>query len=160
MPATYRNPSRPLDPGLNAAVVTMAARLFPRGYDIGGDAPSTLEELNDHIAKTGRMMVWDGASDRTIFDDAEVNYAFRAWHDWHHWRHQFSFDVEGETSACESQIAQLKEVYGDNAITQRWAKIIRAEVIGQAEHFHKHGQFPADQMEFTRNALGEAHLER
>jgi len=54
---------------LNVAVLTIANRLMPCGWDVGVDAPSTYEELVEHYETTGRIKVWDGASDRTIYDD-------------------------------------------------------------------------------------------
>jgi hypothetical protein len=37
-----------LDVGFNAAILTIAARLFPCGFDIGPDAPRTYEQLLMH----------------------------------------------------------------------------------------------------------------
>lgn len=143
---------RPLDAGFNIAVRSIAARLYPTGYDVADDAPSSLEELNAHVAATGRMIVWSGGSERTIFDDAETNYAFRAWHDWHHLKGQHPFDAEGEAAVFVRQRDQLRELYG---VRPAWEALLHAEIIGQLEYEAAHGCFPDDQ-----RAFAQAYLDR
>ena len=139
----------PLDRRFNVAVNHIASRLFPTGFDVADDAPQTLEELTAHIKRTGRMAVWSGASERTVFSDPETNYAFRAWHDWHHWRHQLPFDAEGERKVCERQIADVRLLYGYSADADRMVAILEAEVLGQLAHQVEHGEFPKDQHAFA-----------
>jgi hypothetical protein len=55
--------------------------LFPTGYDVSDDAPSTFRGLCKHLDSGGRMTVYRGGSEATIFADNEVNYAFRAFLD-------------------------------------------------------------------------------
>lgn len=143
----------PLDIQFNAAVMTIANRLFPGGWDVGPDAPDTLESLTAHIAKTGRMKVFDGGSQRTIFGCPEHNWAFRAWHDWHHWKAQLPFTPEGEHKVCNLQIMDLIKVYGACEITERWSHILRAEVDGQIRYHEKHGTFPDNQRGFVEAYL-------
>lgn len=52
---------------LNIAIRKVADRLFPCGFDVGPDAPETLEALTDHIATTGRMLVSDQHCENNIF---------------------------------------------------------------------------------------------
>ncbi len=144
--------SAPLDRAFNVAVLHMASRLFPTGFDVAAEAPSTLEELTSHVRKTGRMLVWNGASENTIFADPEVNYAFRAWHDWQHLMYQFPFTLEGERAAAEAQIAQLSRLY-DGAALARFARLVLCEVVGQAEYKERTGDFPTDQVAFARDWL-------
>ena len=144
---------KPLDRAFNVAVLHMASRLFPKGFDVAAEAPSTLEELSDHVAKTGRMLVWSGASENTIFADAEVNYAFRAWHDWQHLTYQFPFTLEGEKAAAACQIADIAAIFGQSAAVKRFARLIWCEVVGQAEYKERTGEFPTDQVDFARNWL-------
>ena len=142
-----------LDLGLNVAIQHIASRLFPCGFDVSPDAPGTYEALCDHVSRTGRMVVWDGSSDRTIYGDDETNYAFRAWHDFHHVMGKHDFTAHGEAAACEAQCADLIRVYGDCAKIRYWCEIIRAEVIGQGEYSRIHGEFPTDQLSFVRHYL-------
>jgi hypothetical protein len=138
-----------LDIQLNAAVHTIARRLFPSGYHVAEDAPDTLDKLCASF-DARRYVVFSGASDHTIFDDAETNWAFRAWHDWHHWRGKLPFTPEGEAEACRRQQADLVTVYGDSPQTQRWADILDAEINGQLAYGRYHGgEFPTDQKAFV-----------
>lgn len=143
-----------IDLGLNIAINAIAARLFPAGYDVAEDAPNDFEALKKHVATTGRMLVWSGGSDQTIFGDPETNWAFRAWHDWHHVNRNLPFTPEGEQAVVEWQINDLLKVYGDGEQVQRWARILRCEVDGQVEYQNNHdGAFPKDQRAFTQAYL-------
>src|SRR3712207_4164474 len=99
---------QPLDSDLNGAILRIASRLFPDGFDVSPDAPSTFEELKAHLDAGNRMVVWSGGSEKTIYVDPTVNYAFRAWHDWHHWRHSLPFTPDGERAVCELQCRDLR----------------------------------------------------
>ena len=129
-----------------AACLAIAARLFPLGFDVAETAPETLEAVTASV-ESGRLTVYSGGSDATIWDDAEVNYAFRAWHDWTHWRYQRPF--EGETAVARQQVADLARVYGRTPDVENMGALLLCEVIGQAEYFAQHGDFPSDQAAFT-----------
>lgn len=140
-------PVVPIDRGFNVAILHIADRLFPTGFDVGPDAPDTLDKLTNHINTTGRMLVSSDNSGRTIFGDAEVNYAFRAWHDFHHYRGSFAFTPEGEAKAAMAQAQDLIELYGGEKAFP-WLKLLDAEVNGQARYQELHGRFPTDQVAF------------
>ena len=144
---------KPLDRAFNVAVIHMANRLFPTGFDVSSTAPDTFEKLKAHVATTGRMCVWSGASDATIFDDAEVNWAFRAWHDFCHVFGNYDFTFMGELNAALMMAEQLREVYGCDERSQRFVNIIMCEVVGQTRHFMATGEFVQDQMTFARDYL-------
>ena len=139
----------PLSTHFNAAVLTMASRVCPCGFDVLNDAPGSFDELQDYYAKTGRLAVWSGASDATIFGNCEVNYAFRAWHDWTHLTYNLPFTLDGERETARRQREDLRKVFGNGAVTEWFSALIECEVTGQAEAFAKTGQFPADQVAFT-----------
>jgi len=139
----------PLDAGLNAAVLHMAGRLFPTGFDVSEDAPDTFEKLVDHVRRRRRLTVWSGGSADTIFGNPEVNYAFRAWHDWCHLNGRHDFTLAGEMAAVEMQCEHLLTVYGQSSKTREWCRILRAEVIGQALYLERHGDFPERQRDFV-----------
>lgn len=146
----------PTHQGLNVAVMHIASRLFPCGYDVSADAPDTFERLCDHLDNGGRMVVWNGASDRTVFECPEVNWAFRAWHDWHHWKGRLPFTPEGEAEACRRQIADLVRLYGDSVQTRRWALVLDAEINGQLRYAALNGDtFPTDQAAFVNAYLAD-----
>lgn len=140
----------------NIAVHAICARLFPCGYDVAERAPTNLEDLTAHIARTGRMLVWSGASDNTIYGDSETNWAFRAWHDWCHWKGQHEFNLVGERACMEMQLEHLRTVYGrSHPDFHLWAAILEAEIIAQASIHAESGEFPADQRQFTESLIEE-----
>ncbi|KKN52654.1 hypothetical protein LCGC14_0610480 [marine sediment metagenome] len=136
----------PLSKAFNVAVITIANRLHPTGYDVGDPAPSTLQELQDHINTTGRMLVWNGASNKTIYACSETNWAFRAWHDWCHYTYNLKFDKEGERKACEIQKDHIRLIYDPGTQTDLFCDLIEFEIMGQFEYKEVFGNFPEDQM--------------
>jgi hypothetical protein len=102
----------------------------------------------------GRLVVFDGASDHTIYKCPRVNHAFRAWHDAQHIVQRVGFDLAGERAACEGQIRELLARYP--SAPREVIALIRAEVIGQAEHFAAFGEFPVDQAAFITTYLEQS----
>jgi hypothetical protein len=142
-----------LDLEFNRAVLDITAHLLPNGFDVSMRAPSTYRELKAHVAATGRLVVYAGASDRTIYGDPAVNHAFRAWHDYCHLLGGYDTSFVGEVAVCRAQERQLLHRYGDSERTFRWKKIVEADIIGQARYFERHGTFPVDQAAFVRAYL-------
>ncbi|MFN3889609.1 MAG: hypothetical protein ACK4MV_04360 [Beijerinckiaceae bacterium] len=142
-----------LDHELNVAVMVIANRLFPAGFDVSDDAPDSYEKLVQRFESGRRYVVYSGGADKTIFGDPEVNYCFRAWHDWCHWRGRFDFSFTGEYATYEMQCEHLVRVYGQGERIERWKKILFADVIGQRLHHDLTGTFPVDQMKFVREFL-------
>jgi hypothetical protein len=141
--------NQPLSLAFNAAVMTLANRCNPGGYDVSPDAPSSLEALTAYIAKHGRMCVSDENSDNTIYGDAEHNFAFRAWHDWCHWHLQAAFNPEGEALVCAYQKGMLLQFgYGT-----KFHVLIDAEITGQLQYQKYYGSFPSNQLAFTLGYL-------
>ena len=145
-------------PAYNAMVASMASRVCPTGFDVSGvdsafPAPTSLPALQDHIDRTGRILVDGTHSDRTIYGEPEFNYAFRAWHDWTHWVLRAEFDLPGELAVAHRQIEDMHRVFGYGGETGLFAALIMAEVYGQALYQHRYGEFPQDQVEFTRAYL-------
>ena len=149
---------QPLDVELNAAILTIAAYLFPCGYRVSEDAPDSYDKLVAHLNAGKPMVVYAGASEQTIYEDREVNYAFRAWHDWCHWRGGHRFNRQGEHAVYEMQCRHLVHFYDDSTRTRRWFDILYAEIIGQQIYFEQRRQFPVDQRAFVEQFLaGLAH---
>lgn len=148
--------TNPFDRGFNVAVLHMASRLFPTGFDVSNHAPETYRELVSHVSSTGRMLVYSGGSEKTIYDDSEVNYAFRAWHDWCHLKGGFDTVSDGESAACMMQQQHLFQIYGD--ASRKWSRILDAEIIGQALYHDHHRSFPDDQRAFVEVYLRNPQL--
>jgi hypothetical protein len=146
---------QPLSLRLNIAARHLADRLYPTGFDVGPDAPDTFEALTAHVAETGRMKVWNGASGQTVFGDPETNFAFRAWHDWAHWRYALPFTMAGEIAAAHVQAAHIVRLYGNDDETVEAVALLLCEVIGQADCAAKTGRFPIDQAGFARKHVGQ-----
>ncbi len=147
----------PLSLDLNIATRAITSKLFPCGFDVTPSeelAPCSLEALSAHILKSGRMLVWSGASEETIYECRETNTHARAWHDWTHWRYQLPFTLEGETATAFVQVAHLVRVYGNEWPTVDMAALILTEVMGQAEHYQSRGEFPQFQRAFTEANVG------
>lgn len=141
--------TEPLSLDLNIATQAMARRLFPLGYDLTPHAMTGEETMAD--LNTGRRLkVFSGASDQTIYADAEINHDARAWHDWAHWRYKLGFDLAGETAAAFVQVRHLCYYHGDGAETVDMAALLLCEIIGQAGFFLEHRSFPVDQVAFAR----------
>lgn len=102
---------RPVD----EASVAMAKKFFPTGFDVSDNAPNTYEDLVKHYHETGRMTVWSGGSDKTIFGDEKSNYAFRAWHDLCHLRGGHNFTPEGERGALAEMVKDVRGAYDHSA---------------------------------------------
>lgn len=146
---------RPFDRGFNAAVVRIAGRLFPDGFEVSDQAPQTYDELVALLDAGGRMVVWSGGSARTIFADPVVNYAFRAWHDWCHWRGRHPFTPAGEQACFRRQCRHLRALYGRGPRTRRWIRLLAADLLGQQRYYERHGRFPEDQRAFVRAYLAD-----
>lgn len=148
------------DRALNAAVTTMARKVWRLGYDISDDtayavAPgmsgsryASPEAYFDEIRERGRVTVFTGGSDNTIFGEPEINYDFRAWHEWTHFILRAGFDLTGELAVAHRQCEDLALVFGHGYKYDEWRKLVMAEVYGQALYFDQRGEFPIDQVYF------------
>lgn len=163
---------KPLDRGLNIAVRTIANRLFPCGFDVTSEIISTIPDMVSRW-QSGRPVVWNGASDQTIFADAEINFAFRAWHDHCHLRpifreresasppkyipwnpsHAYQFDSQGEFLTLNEQKRDLVTLYGRTDRVRQWCQILDAEIIGQFQYNEIHGNFPTNQRAFVEDFM-------
>lgn len=128
------------DAELNRKILKFA----PKNYLVKDFAPDTFESLQSN--RTYGLVIYAGASDNTVYGDPAVNHAFRAWHDMLHLSLNADFSVEGEKRVG---LEQAKLIDSDIM-----SKIILAEVNGQVEYLEQHGQFPANQLEFTLKYAG------
>lgn len=141
--------STPMCPEFNRAVLDMCAWLMPGGYVVSWEAPQTFAALKALMHAGGPMTVWAGASERTVYADPQVNFAFRAWHDWCHWQGDYDLSIDGEAAASSMQRRLLVARYGNGDLTVRWSGIIDAEINGQAQYHARHQRFPDDQRGFV-----------
>lgn len=140
--------NQPLSRGFNVAVATIAARILPCGFDVSDNAPDSHKALMAHYRLTGRVQVWSGASERTVFACKETNYAFRAWHDSKHILFDLPFTMDGEAKVMRLQQEDIRAIYDGNR-ADLYCAILEAEVIGQGEYNETHGGYPVNQAAFV-----------
>jgi hypothetical protein len=130
-------------PRLNELVRDASRRLR---FDVADVAPDTFQGIAGRA--TAGLVVWSGASERTIFGDPAVNWGFRALHDALHLQTGIGFDPAAEIEIGRIQAGEIARVAGDKIATLVWL-----ETAGQAEHYLRSGGFVADQIEWTRAQL-------
>ena len=135
---SYAIDSCMLDYNFNKRILELAPK-----FEAKDVAPSTFAELKANT--TSGLVVWSGASENTIYGDAIVNHAFRAWHDMLHLKLNAPFNEEGETRVA---LEQARLIQSDN-----YGKLIMCEVVGQVEFFNKFGMFPTNQVEFFKQYI-------
>ncbi len=136
---------------LNAAVHSMACRVWHKGYDLcDSDDPNIPDNPWGYwteIERRGRPTIYTGYSDNTIFGEPEFNWDFRAWHDWTHYILKAPFTLTGELAVAHRQCEDIATVF-DHYSTIEWQRLIMADVYGQALFFQKTKQFPVYQKNF------------
>jgi hypothetical protein len=125
---------------INNAVLTMAKGLR---YTVADLAPNTTADLFNQ--GNTNLVIWSGASDATIYGDAHVNWAFRAWHDALHIKHGLIFSIDAEIELARIQASQCSSVL--------MAELVYCEIAGQAEALRQTGKFISDQAAFTLQYL-------
>ena len=139
----------PLSVAFNVAVLHIVSKVLPCGFDVSEIAPQDFDSLLAHYQETGRVLVWNGASGKTIFADAEVNFAFRAWHDSKHIIARLPFNRAGKFEALAMQKADILACY-DGATADSFCALLDAEIAGQFDYCERYGGFPIDQAAFAR----------
>lgn len=123
---------------INATVLRDAGRLI---YTVADVAPSNETDLFNSPS----LVIWSGASDKTIYGDATVNYAFRAIHDALHLETGLGFSVEHEI--------EMGRIQASRQSSSLMAELVYCEVSMQAAHYGTTGQFVQDQVGFTMSHL-------
>jgi hypothetical protein len=123
---------------LNRLVLAQASRVKWRASN---NAPETFAALRQAYSTLGHIPVSTVGSETSIYGDAGVNMAFRAWHDAIHLRHGLSFAPEDEIEVAHIQCASVG-IARDKALL--WAG-----VAGQVRYFEAFGEFPTDQTAFV-----------
>lgn len=122
---------------INNRILKDASKL---NYIVKDIAPNSESSLFNSTS----LVVWNGASDCTIFQDASVNWAFRALHDALHLKTRLNFNPIQEIELGRIQASKYTGILAD---------LVYIEVAGQAEYYLKHSIFVKDQVQFTLDAL-------
>ncbi len=128
---------------LNHSILKAASSIKYRVADL---ASNTEADLFNH--KT--LVIWSGASDNTLWNDKQVNWAFRAIHDACHLKSGLGFSVADEVTLGDYQSSLVACPY-IRAITQ-------CEITEQALYYKQNGVFVADQVAFTKSILQNNNL--
>lgn len=110
-------------------------------YSVADLAPSNEIELFN----TPSLVIWSGSSDTTIFQDANVNYAFRALHDTLHLTSGYDFSPKSEIALGRLQAAKQS--------SSLLADLVYCEVSRQAEYYLNNSVFVSNQIEFTKQYI-------
>ncbi len=150
--------TRPVNPMFNCAVQTITKRVWPQWFDTSAQPiHNSFKLLKAEHAARGRITVYSGDCDTSIFDDPDINVMFRAWHDWCHIQGDHDFTVGGEMQAAYMQMQHVITLYGDGETGREFCRLIDAEVIGQAMYYHKHKKYVKDQRTFVAMYLLNPH---
>ena len=101
-------------------------------------------ELHKKIYRnTGKIHIWNGASDKTIFGDSIINCKFRAWHDYIHINYNLGYSITEESIVCDIQKDMLPFTWDFEK------KLIECEIRGQVHYFYRNNKFVENQRLFT-----------
>jgi hypothetical protein len=123
---------------INQTILRQASRL---DYIVKDAAPSTEVELFNSPS----LIVWSGQSDKTVFQDETVNFAFRALHDALHLKTGLNF-----THDAEIELGRIQASKYDSDLLR---ELVFCEVSIQAMYHKETGLFLQDQASFTENFL-------
>jgi hypothetical protein len=107
------------------------------------DIEATFESHKKIYRETGKIHIWTGASEGTIFGSEKINHYFRAWHDYIHLNYNLGYSITEESIVCNIQ---------RDMIPNEWhfeKELINAEIIGQAHYFYMNKDFVKNQRLFT-----------
>ena len=105
----------------------------------------TDEDMIRHWHAKGSILVWTGASDRTIYGDAYVNWMFRAWHDLCHLNSGVCNREHGKLGCFEVSAEYDVADYQCRGLSDLLAQVVQREVVGQATHYSNTGESIHDQ---------------
>jgi len=147
----------PMYPRFNEMVLKVVNRLMPQGFDVT-DIPSdcdTLAKVRRWHQATGRIMVWTGESDCTIFGAPHVNHAFRAWHDYVHVVFGLPFTAQGEHLVMKIQQRHVYSFGAEFTEAERelFCKLLECEIDAQVQYYETHGEFVKDQRKFAERYM-------
>lgn len=129
-------------------MVSAQRKILP---DFRPDAPNEYTELlkaGSKMAFTGRLPIWNGASETAIYLHSSTNMQFRFWHDMGHLETGLSFSAADEEKLQRAHHIPLIERFGVERGSLAW-KLYEADTVGQIEHYLAFGDFPADQLRFS-----------
>lgn len=138
-----------LQNGLADALRLAVKRSGMPEYSAADTAPDNHRDMLQAYHATGRIIVWAGASDATVWGDARLNHLFRAWHDYCHIGQGACYQVDCFKPIHEYAVADYQCI----GLGDRLARLVQIEVSEQAKHYERTGQFVTDQIAFTLHRM-------
>lgn len=123
--------------------------IFTDTDDFGDNIKETLRKHIERYRDTGKIHIWTGESEGTIFGDAKINHYFRAWHDYTHITHELGYDFAGESIVGSIQASELPIEW----VFER--ELINIEILGQNQYYNRHKEFLKDQRQFSIDYLND-----
>lgn len=111
------------------------------------DIEATFESHKKIYRETGKIYIWTGESENTIFGNEKINHYFRAWHDYIHLNYNLGYSITEESIVCNIQ----RDMLPNEWIFEK--ELINAEIIGQAHYFYMNNNFVKNQRLFTVNYI-------
>ena len=109
------------------------------------DIEGTFKAHKKRFKETGKIHIWTGCSENSVFGSSRVNHIFRAWHDYTHIVNGLGYSITEEAIVCDIQKDQLpKDWYFEK-------DLVDCEIRGQAHYFFINNRFITDQRRFTIN---------
>jgi hypothetical protein len=139
----------PLSESLNNQILSLAPPHI--GCE---DAPNSYKALTLPSAydSQGRLRVYNGGSERTIYGSNRVNLAFRAWHDSLHLQYGLTFQPDDEIELASIHASMIKGDYEK--------RLIMADVKAQVLHWQKFNAYVEDQRGFVVDYLKTGKIEK
>jgi len=143
-----------LKPALISYWMNKAFRAFYPNLNYHGtkDAPNNwkaLQGFKDCLMTDKSLPVFNGACELTIYEKANDNLTFRAWHDAVHLSYGLSFKPVDESKVGMIQCDQLRAIGAPVHVINA----VYFDVVGQIEYYSKHGDFVKDQKSFVQDCL-------
>lgn len=138
---------------LSAAIRRLSAQaqattgIAPQFAANAPDDWDALVAAGDVMRTTGRLTVWNGASNMSIYDP-EANMLFRFWHDLGHLQTGLTFSEEDEKLLQYRHHLPAIETAGIDRGSLPWRRYY-ADTIGQIDHIVAFGVFPENQRAFV-----------
>lgn len=134
-----------------AAIIQNATGLYYEGAE---NAPNSydevLKEFNQAGQNGGRIRVYSGSCENTIYTAAPVNLAFRFWHDYLHFKNKFDFSRTGEELTALIHCGQVAARFGLGSVEYL---LMQVDTFGQVAHFWDVGGFVDNQLNFAAQKL-------
>ena len=122
-------------------------------YDVMTVGPQTDVDMVRHYQDTGRLAIWSGASDNTIYGCCQANWMYRAWHDWCHIISGVCNRMHGPLGCFEPSAEQDVTSFQLAPLGTAFAEVVKCDTAGQTSYYGLYEKFVPRQDEFVLHLL-------